>query len=449
MLTPSIQVHANLESVTALAVDAEGSIWAGTSGGLVQWTPDGRPRLWTRADGLPGLRIRRLQAGKDGLVVVADDAAKLVKGRFVAASATAQLPAWSERDTVGLPGKPIARVRLGNDWIWAVPESGVYALRNGKAIPIEPLPPTRLVTALTASTRGDLLIGTADQGVWRRSGQIWAPLPLPTSSLKGPDATSLIRLGNQLWISPREGPAFRLAAAPAPVAGAPWRTAVRWAGKNLVRWADGKLVVVDEQGHEKPSGLVLPRVNANAIAVSGATLFVAQPGGWSEFTPDGPPVHRFSIDVLKGAPTTCIWADETRVAIGTQDRGLIVYDRTTGDTQFIHETHGLTDDWITAIAPDGDRGLLIGTFVGGLLRVQGGRAEVVGLPGGCITRLLPDGERIWVGSLESIREWSGSKLSKPAWADRIEPDLTDIAVHNGRLWIAAGGSLFEVWPSAP
>ncbi len=67
-----MEVHTNLRSITALAVDAGGSIWAGTSGGLVQWTPEGSARLWTRADGLPGLRIRGLQAGRDGLRVLAD-----------------------------------------------------------------------------------------------------------------------------------------------------------------------------------------------------------------------------------------------------------------------------------------------------------------------------------------------------------------------------------------
>lgn len=224
---------------------------------------------------------------------------------------------------------------------------------------------------------------------------------------------------------------------------APWRTVVRWAGQNLVRRADGRLVTVDRAGNETASPLVLPRVNANAIAVYGETLFVAQPGGWSEFTPNLSPKHRFDVPELAGAPTTAIYADAKQVAIGTQDRGLVLVNRATGAAKHIHEVHGLTDDWITAIAPDGD-GLLLGTFVGGLMRWNGERAIQAGLRGGCINKLFVDRDRTWVGSLTGLHEWSGGKLTSPEWAKGLEPDVYDISRVSGRLWVAAGGVLFEV-----
>ena len=438
-----MEVHTNLRSITALAVDAGGSIWAGTSGGLVQWTPEGSARLWTRADGLPGLRIRGLQAGRDGLRVLADGTVVLRNGRFIMGSYTIPMRSSFPAESAGLPGPPVARAKLGSQWVRAVPESGLFTLSRGTAMLLEPQPPSRLLTSLATSREGDLLVGTADRGVFRFRNRSWTSLAPPAPSLAGSDATALIPASDRLWIAPREGASFLLSKQSAPKQGAPWRQSVRWNGRELVRRADGRLVYLDREGREDPAKLSLPRVDANAIAVSGATLFVAQPGGWSEFDPGEDPRHHFDLPELQAAPTTTIYADEQRIAIGTQDRGLILIDRLSDEVRHIHEARGLTDDWITALALDGD-GLLIGTFVGGLLRWDGERASVVGLPGGCITRLLPDGEHTWVGSLAGVRRFSQGALSAPSWAKHLEPDVTDIALHDGRLWIAAGGALFEI-----
>jgi hypothetical protein len=299
-----------------------------------------------------------------------------------------------------------------------------------------------LLTSL-AVAEGDLLAGTADRGVLRLRKGKWEALRLPIGSFQGVDATALLSTGWQLWIAPREGAAFTLEKQVSVAKGAPWRTMVSWDGKSLVRRADGRLAFIDAQGGEHSAELVLPRTHANAVWVAGGTLYVAQSGGWSEFASGAPPVHRFDVPELQGAPTTTIYADGNVVAIGTQDRGLIMVDRASGRVRHLHEAHGLTDDWITALAPD-ERGLLIGTFVGGLLCWDGERVIQVGPECGCITRLLRDGEQTWVGSLTGIHRWTEGRLTTPEWAKQIEPDVTDIAIHDGRLWIAAGGALFEI-----
>lgn len=373
---------------------------------------------------------------------MADGSAILRDGRFVPDRNPASTPTWTARETEGLPAPPISRAQLGSQWVYAVPKAGLYTKLKGKWTPVLPGPPTLDLTAV--ATHGtELFVGSADRGVWRRTGGKWTALPLPKSALSGPDATALLAFDYQLWISPRQGASFQLGGKKAPASVAPWRTVVRWAGQNLVRRADGRLVTVDRAGNETASPLVLPRVNANAIAVDGETLFVAQPGGWSEFTPNLSPKHRFDVPELAGAPTTAIFANAGQVAIGTQDRGLVLVNRATGAAQHIHEAHGLTDDWITAIAPDGD-GLLLGTFVGGLMRWNGERVTQAGLQGGCINKLFVDRERTWVGSLAGLHEWSCGKLTSPEWAKGLEPDVYDISRGSGRLWIAAGGVLFEV-----
>jgi len=426
--------------VTDLAVDAGGSIWAGTSGGLLQWQGDD-VRLWTRADGVPGLRIRRVDLDSDGVTVLADGAALLRGGRFVAAHN--ELAGRAIASIAGLPGRPIGQTRLGKETVYAVPLSGLWVIRKGKPVAIgNPLPTTAL-TAVALDRSGELLVGTADRGVWRRREGRWVPLPLPKSGLTGVDATALLQLGKDLWIAPREGAAYRLGRPDSPSAGAPWRSSVHWNGVNLVRKADGRLVSVDSNGREGPSGLVLPRVNANSIAVHGDRLFVAQHGGWSEFNANGEITHRFDVPALAGMPTTVVFADASRILIGTQSNGLIEVDRNLGVVRHIHEAHGLTDDWITAIAADGAGGYLLGTFVGGLLRWDGARAVHVGLEGACIIRLLADGEQVWVGSLQGLRLWREGRLETPAWVAQIEPDVSDLAVNASGLWVAAGGALFE------
>lgn len=425
-----------------MMVDEQGSIWAGTSGGLIEWKPEKDPRVWTRADGLPGLRIRHVFKAREGIQVLADGAAILRGKRFEPMTKPSASPMWTFREMAGLPGPPIARAKLDSTWVWAVPKAGLFTLEQGKASPVLPSPPTLALTSVAAHG-SELYVGTAEQGVLRRSGGKWTPLPLPHCALRGPDATALLPIGGELWIAPREGPCFQLDNPQPKHTAAPWRSAVTWNGQKLVRRADGRLVTIDAHGKEARSALILPRVNANAVCVERGTLFVAQPGGWSEFAPGEPPRNRFEIPELQGAPTTAILADEQRIAIGTQDRGLILVDRSTGRVRHLHEAHGLTDDWITALAPD-DQGLLIGTFVGGLVRWDGERVTQVGLPGGCITRLLKDGEQTWVGSLAGVYAWESGSLTSPAWGKQIEPDVTDIAVHDGRLWIAAGGALFEI-----
>lgn len=421
--------------MTSLAVTRDGTIWAGTSGGLVRWDSAGGVRVFTREHGVAGLRVRGLEALPDGALLVVADRPQVYRGGRWEPAPARQSPAES---------KTTGRVPTKGGEIVAMPEAGLIVLRGGKQTPFRPDPPTMAITALAQTAAGEMLIGTADLGVWRLRGGKWIALPSPPSDLPGPDATALLVVSGRLWIAPREGPAFQSSGKRAVAQGAPWRQAIEWNSRSLVRRADGRLAEVDGQGRESPSGLRLPRTHANAVAVEGDTLFVLQPGGWSEFEPGREPIHRFDVPALQGAPTTCLWADAGRLAIGTQDRGLVLIDRRTGKVEHLHEAHGLGDDWITAIAPDGSGGLLLGTFVAGLYRFDGDKATRVGLPGGCVTRLLADGDRVWVGSLEGVLEWVGARLERPAWAHRVEPDVTDLALHQGRLRIAAGGALFSL-----
>lgn len=344
----------------------------------------------------------------------------------------------------GLPGRAVGSTIVKGTRIWAIPESGLWSMAGAKAFEFKPQPPTPRVTGIASDAEGRIFVGTSDKGVLKFSDSKWSALTSPLPKLAGFDASSLVVGGEGLWIVPREGAAFTLGAKLSKSKGAPWRQSVKWRGLSVVRRADGRLASLDDSGIESPLGIVLPRVNATSIFVLGDTLFVSQPGGWSEFKPGSEPVHRFDVEPLKGCPTTSIWADDKQIAVGTQNNGLILVSRESGAVTHLHEAHGMTDDWVTAIASDSAGNMLIGTFVGGLLRWDGEKVNSVGLDGGCVNRLMIDDSRVWVGSLTGVHLYNQGRLSKPGWNNLIEPDVYDLAKVKDELWVAAGGALHKI-----
>lgn len=437
-------VEANLSTITALAVDGRGSLWAGTPGGLVEWPKGGEasPRRYGRAEGVPGLRVTRLGVSSGSLVVEAEGGAMFASDKFVKTGDRPALPKWSQEEIKSLPGPPIARALWKGKSLFAVPEAGLWTVAGGKAAPFSPQPPSLQLSSVAA--RGDdLFAGTGSQGVWKLTEGRWSRLAFPKGELKGTDVVSFIPLDRQVLLSPREGPSFLRSGTRAKSSGAPWRQSVEWQGQTVVRRADGLLILIDAQGKETPFPHKLPRVSATSLAADSATLFVAQPGGWSSFDREGAS-HHFDLSQLQGCPTTAILADEERVWIGTQNAGLVEFNRSTREAKGYHEVHGLSDDWVTALAKDSEGRLLVGTYVGGLHVLEQGRLRQAGLKGGYVTRLLPHGDKVWVGSLTGMRVWANGSLASPNWNTQIEPDVTDLAWQGSELWIASGGALHRV-----
>lgn len=437
-------VEANLSTITALAVDGRGSLWAGTPGGLVEWPKGGeaRPRRHGRAEGVPGLRVTRLGVSNGSLVVEAEGRAKFSGGRFLSTKERSSSTMWSLEEVKSLPGPPLAKAVWKGKAIFAIPESGLWSVAGGKASPFAPQP-TNLQLSSVVARGADLYVGTGSQGVWKLTGGKWSRLAQPKGELKGSDVVSLIPLGEQVLLSPREGPSYLRSGSRVQSAGAPWRQSVEWQGQTVVRRADGLVFLVDAQGKQTLFPHKLPRVSATSLAVQAETLFIAQPGGWSSFDREGAS-HHFDLPQLQGCPTTAILSDEQRVWIGTQNAGLVEFNRSTREAKGYHEVHGLTDDWVTALAKDAEGHLLVGTYVGGLHVLEKGRLRQVGLKGGFVTRLLPVGDKVWVGSLTGMRVWAKGVLASPKWNSKIEPDVTDLALQGNELWIASGGALHRV-----
>lgn len=347
----------------------------------------------------------------------------------------------------GRPPRPwttqIDELRHEGQTFRAFPGRGLEA--NGK--PMLDRVPSRSVTALL-SLPSRLLVATADAGVWQRVGMRWTPLPLPPDGLPVPDVVSLVPVGGQLWLSGKEAPVTRLGAFGPSRTGRLWRDSATWNGETVVRRADGRVVVVSPKGEEGRS-IPLPRRHATGMFAVGASLFVAQQGGWSEITSRGRRDH-FDLAPLVSQPTTAILATSQHVWVGTQRNGLVQVNRASGEVTHWHEGRGLTDDWITHLRQDSAGNILVGTFVGGLLRLdlRNGKAVPLGPAGGCIMALREDGPQVYVGTLNGVWRWDGSRLQRAAWSAALPPDVTDIRRVGSELWVAAGGILGRV-PAAP
>ncbi len=425
-----VEAVSNWTSITCLAAK-DGVVYAGASGGLVRWRNRSKPEVFGRKQGLGSVRIRDLVSTRGEIVAFSDKAYVFSGGQFK--------PAPFE---VSIQSARGGLSRYGSKMIKAIPGAGVVD-DSGKPLRFGSPIPTTQVTAVAAEGNR-LWIGTIDQGVWEYASGKWKQLRTPSPTLPVDDATALIPVNNTLWVAPRQGEAFALSDSNQTNRGKNWRSSVKWDGRTIIRRADGRLVDLDESGRERPFQYKLPRVYANSLAVSDKTLFVLQPGGWSEFRPGDEPRHEFGHISLAGIATTCILATQDQIFIGTQNAGLILYDRHRGTTNVLHETHGLTDDWVTALALDPKGNLLIGTFVGGLLKWDGKTLTHVGLHGENVTRLLRSDSCVWVGSLKGVYYWDAISLKRPSWAQEVEPDVYDLQTFQDRLWIAAGGSLFKV-----
>jgi ligand-binding sensor domain-containing protein len=434
-----VVVIGSTKTVTDVCADLSGNLWVATAGGLFQMEPSGKVHLRSGIKGGPRRRVTGMIASGDGVTVLDGEAFRWNQGRWV----PTRIPGIGGGPPAApteLPEYPRSRAEQG-DWQLWVTGFGLWETVNEVTRPVTPPVPTPTLSSVTF-WQGEPVVGTGDSGILRLRRGHWEEIYGLPPGLPGPDATALIALGGEIWISPREGPSFTLDAR-STGAGAPWRQSVKWDGKWVVRRADGRLLIGANANVLKPFPRKLPRVHATSLAVEGDTLLVAQPGGWSEFRPDGER-HEFGIAELAGAPTTAIWADSDRILVGTQNNGFVQVSRSRREVQHIHEGQGMTDDWVTAFAPDGQGGVLIGTFVGGLLRWDRKIVAQVGLKESCITRLISDGDSVWVGSLWGVWRYHKGQVATPEWSNLVERDVYDIALVESELWVAAGGALHRV-----
>lgn len=273
-------------------------------------------------------------------------------------------------------------------------------------------------------------------------------VPDAQSELSGLNVQSMAQLGDLifagtleegLWVRDAKGLWSELKNLPSRCP----RTMVRLGDRLIVRFSDGSLI---ELGSDLKWNLLtskLPRREALAIATQGSKLFVAQPGGYSEF--DGKEwTHHFGIKLLTGAAISTITASERELWVGVQGLGIVVVDLSSGEAKLIDERSGLTDDWVTQIALT-TNGVTVGTFVGGALdKADQGFNCLTETAGSCVTAISADGELIGTRTgLFSRKDGAIHKVVSKGLPEEIQSLLP---TENG-LWIGTrnGVRLIPNW----
>ncbi len=480
-VTPAAsRVFTSTRSVTSLLLEEDGTLWAGTTGGVLRRSPSGQWRKWTRQDGLPSEEVRQLSVSAAGEVQAAFPRAAAVwhagvwqsrpeAGSDAAFSAAETCPpvVWNGmRCTAGLTGLtlgdgPDARhlplpPSAGTHVSALLPQgAAVWAALYGDGLwersgdvwkPVLPgLPPeAREITALAA--RGtNVWVGTRQAGLWRHGPDGWRRETPPQSEPEDHNIQSLASYDGCLYASTlQEGLVIKTPSGwhqvtvPSLSSAAP-RQLVVFGGRLFVRHGSGVVDRWDGTRWARNVFAFLPRGGVSALATDGTRLYAAQWGGWSE-TDGHIWTHHLTLPALRGQIITALCPEGSTLWLGTQGRSVAEVSRAAGTVRWHDERAGLTDDWITCLAQIGPT-LCAGTFVGGLncRTARSGPKTRWSAPaalwGSNITALAPDGTGgVWAATRTGVWHRSASGL----WATLesfLEPEAQALLPVPGGLWI--------------
>ncbi|MCO5297823.1 MAG: hypothetical protein M9921_13305 [Fimbriimonadaceae bacterium] len=434
LLGPSASTFwGDYRTVTALAFDAKGTLWAATRGGLVAYDLQGGAKafgwngllegrgpedVWIR-DGIPFASTgASVGSWEDGHWV---DHPELTPRRPTPIAAEApgfrvpDRPVWPE--SAGFPFVPPpgttgthvsavagdARLLIAawyGDGLWVLENESWRRLAGGSR------PEFAAVRSL-AWHGNDLALATFDGDVWIRAKGKWkhrAPPPGPGGSVYG-----LTTFDGRLFASTfEEGLAVLTGgrwahAVPPSMTGRHPRELVEFQGKLYVRQSTGEVDRFDRKAWTRNVFPWLLRGSSTCLGDGEGRLLVGQFGGWSEF--DGQRwSHFLDVEALQGQVVTALASDRGMVWVGTQQSGVVAVDRKTKSAMTLDLRSGLGDDWVRRILAD-TRGLVVGLFLSGAYVWQGtGFARLTSNLEGEATGLArnPSTGTLYVGSRDGL-----------------------------------------------
>jgi hypothetical protein len=316
--------------------------------------------------------------------------------------------------------------------------------------PSEPLPPhLREVTALARWQGGIICIGTRRNGVWQRAQNGWHPLSNHANEPADHNAQAMLWFGNKLYTSTLDaglcvfdGTRWSQLLAPVLSSNAP-RQMLTFQNTLYLRHGDGRVDSFDGRVWAKNifKGQ-LPRKQASAIATDGQRLYIGQWGGYSTLD-RGQWAHRFDIPALQNTPTTALLPTPNALFIGTQGRGIIEVQ---GSNTIAHDERvGLTDDWIIALASNGQT-LYAGTFVGGLVVHKMGTKRWELVPqtrGQNVTDIAVSAKnQVYVATRNGVWECTNTNAPKRVPTPSLETQC--LCATPKKLWIGARVGIYRV-----
>uniref|UniRef100_UPI00389953F7 two-component regulator propeller domain-containing protein n=1 Tax=Myxococcus guangdongensis TaxID=2906760 RepID=UPI00389953F7 len=381
----------------------EGSLWAGTSGGLWQ-VPlgEGVARQYTEADGMPGMSITALArgGGDNRLWVGTKTGLALLEGGQVR-GLPFPIPGGDVRSEVTSLFQDVTGTLWMGTEAGLVSWNGTVARRYSTS---DGLP--AVVTALLADSQGNLWVGTRRGGLLRREAAGFSA-PLHGAGLVDAEVLSLLEdRDGSLWVGTYSG-LFRLRDGPFATFGAP-----EGLSNETV-----STVLEDKHG----------------------TVWLGTVGGGLFFLRDGR-IHRMDdfeggtdpvITALHEAPDGTLWAGSKAGAFRYDGHRFAKSSR----------VQGLPDDVVTSILVDSRGTQWFGTRKG-LARVRGGDVAVFGPRQGLTSPIIVMAEdasgALWLGADSGLWRYEEGKGLRRFTAKDGAPGevvLALLADPDGTVWV--------------
>ena len=380
--------------ICCFAQNAPDSLWIGTTGGLLQYGPQGF-RRYTTADGLPSSTIYALAVTEDAsLLVLTHEGLSLLDLRTKRFS------------PLDLPHP--STLKQGTDGnVWITSSSGLFHYQHGRFIPVpvDPAFPAEPIESLAVQPDHTLWLRTRSTLIQQLDGH------------------------QRLWTAGRELPGTRIESFLLDFHG------TLWIGTNK------GLVTAD------PINLQSPPQPISALGTNSVlSLFEDREGNiWAGTESAG--LHILRHQNFHSPPfltdqivNTVVQTTDGALYAGTNGDGLYRYQL--GKITHISTHEGLASDIILSLTPAPDGTLWIGT-PDGLNHLAGSRIQTYtsadGLPDDLIRSLLLDADgSLWIGTRRGLAHWQNGHFTVLTTSNGLRSDLigTLLQSANNDLWIA-------------
>jgi len=370
--------------VTCLAAGADGTVWIGSSGGVLALTPEGVVRSYRTSEGLPDPMVRALWCDRSGFIWAGTNrgVARFNGHRFTVALAETGL----------VSVRSIAGDREGN--LWVGDNSGLSRLRDevftvyGRS---EGWPSVNPTTAFQ-DRAGRVWVGFHESGLMLAAGaeqRVYTPRDgLPDNQIYSirETRTGDLLIGTRNGLAVMHGDSFRV-----------YRPEDRMHRFNVY------------DALEDNAGRIWLATPAGLERSDGGRFAIIQPGE---------PVPNALMVTLCVGQDGAVWA-------GTSGKGLW---RVRGEERRLFTgADGLSNDSVRSIYQDPEGTLWIGTNGGGLNSFRDGRfvryTEKDGLLSDNVVKIIDDGTSFWLATTRGICRVPKSQLREFAAGQRktLEP----------------------------
>ncbi|MGE5186824.1 MAG: hypothetical protein ACM31C_32445 [Acidobacteriota bacterium] len=345
----------------------------------------------------------------------------------------------------GLPGARVLSATASDDGVWVGGVDGAALLaRDGDRYRVARTLPLHRVTRV-ARFAGDTWLATFGGGLYRM-----ADGGAPARVAIGRDRTrvsDLLVVGDRLWVATIDDGIVRVRADGRRDDVAGLASEVVWDlepdGNRVLAATAGGVDVVPARGRARPLRVVdqLPVRDVRSIARRGARTWVATFGGGAWRLAGGRAVALAAPDGMRDARVIAVAG--ARVIVGGE-RGAAVAE-VAGDQLTAIVSGGLPSADVTALA-SAFGSTWIGTFSHGVARLHGGVVDVPREVAAIDPRVndlaVADG-KLWIATDRGLWWFDGARLGRDA-GDGAPGDDHVTALHvdaAGALWVAGGRSL--------